>query len=224
MSLIEESAKRPIAQLRKSIGDYPNWKLADMVRFLEDGETEENLRSEYLLMYNIYNEHRPQARGLLERMREEMGKCPTITEHIVFEWMNRKWTESDIMVEYKRKMLISRSQRLHAINLLADVTMEMGTCDNIDKRTVLRWIERGLTDDNIKAKYQWRCNQTRMAKRAEMLGQRISEELGPGLDTSWKSLSHHFEEGRTDEEIFEFYSATLNNFALEDYNALWQNG
>ncbi|KAH7384611.1 hypothetical protein BKA66DRAFT_569853 [Pyrenochaeta sp. MPI-SDFR-AT-0127] len=197
-----------MARTTRNIGRYPNWKLEDTIRFLKQGEAENTLIEEYESMYQIYNEHRPRARELFARMKSERGICSSIMEQDVFEWMNTRWTESEIVAEYYRKISSMRFQQTHANGLLVEMKQEIGMCDTVDQKTVLRWIEHGLTDAHIRRKYHWRMEQVRLVVRVHNVRDRIHRERGIGLDTSIKTLSSHFAAGATDDDVLEIYLAT----------------
>jgi len=197
------------ALLRNRIGDYPHWNRDTVGVHLLRGASELSIRAEYRIMVKAYNDRMLMVRETTATLRGMYGERSSINEKSVLKMIESGMTDKEIMDSYREREEKERATR-SAKALLEQLRRDIGQCDMVDEKKVLRWREKNLSTSNIVAKYRWQHQRSRFLTRAEELRPRLVRAVGNGFDMSDAILVGWFEAGHIDDEIVGIFREMAN--------------
>jgi hypothetical protein len=203
---MSDRAEQLTKKLRKGFGNVPPWKTTLTQTCLDAGDSEWDIKRMYCGMADDYNKFRPLARMVHRVCKKEIGELPGITENKIVDWiMLAHLTDAQIKVEYQLRFDKARPEVRRAKKLLVEMRRDLEDCHVVGELRILRWIEKGLSEEAVKDKYKWSIEEAKPVSRAEALQYRLQDELNHRPVASIPDLQNHFREDLDDDGIVGYY-------------------
>jgi hypothetical protein len=175
---MSDRAEKLTTKLEKEFGTAPVWETTSTKICLDQSNSEWNITRMYCLAIHGYNRYQPLARMLHRACKKEIGKHPDITEDMIRRWLALDY-KSDVQVraEYQRLFDEARPEVRRSKKLLVEMRRDLGDCHMVGELHVLRWLENGLIEGDIKGKYKGAIERASLITRAEALQYRLEDEV-----------------------------------------------
>jgi hypothetical protein len=175
---MSDRAEKLTTKLRKEFGTAPVWNTTSTKTCLDQNDSEWNITRMYCLAIHDYSRYQPLARMLHRMCKKEIGKHPDITEDMIKRWLALDYkTDVQVRAEYQRLFDKARPEVRRSKKLLVEMRRDLGDCHMVGELHVLRWLENGLTEGDIKGKYKGAIERASLITRAEALRYRLEDEV-----------------------------------------------
>ena len=179
-TIMSETAEQLTNQLRKGLGNLPQWKTETTRECLDNGDTQWSITIKYHKMAYEYHKLRLLARTVHRMCKKQIGKHPSITEGMIKKWLAEDdWTDAQVRTEYQRQFDEAQLKKRNAKKLLCEMRRNYGDCHLVVDTHVRKWMKQGLGEGEIKRKYQQCIGEAPLANRAAALRCRLKDEV-PG--------------------------------------------